>query len=303
MPNFANNLSAKAVRDSDLEGMDLSCWRYLLNGSEPLLHTSHEAFIKRFGPYGFPNESLNSGYGLAENLVAVTLCPLYERAPEDTVVKSVLQEGEHAVPADETTPAEDTTTLVSSGVPIPNCEVRIVDEQGNDQPDRAIGEIIIRSDTLFEGYYERPDLTAEVFDEDGWFYTGDLGYFVEGHLYVIGREKDLIIVGGKNIYPHELEIIADSMRTLKPGRSVAFGVDDTAMGTEQIVMVCEVTDPEAVDALPEIERELRRRVTQALGVTIGDVRLVNDRWVIKTPSGKFARNDNRRKYFAEFAAE
>jgi acyl-CoA synthetase (AMP-forming)/AMP-acid ligase II len=137
---------------------------------------------------------------------------------------------------------------------------------------------------------------------DGWYKTGDMGYIADGELYISGRKKDLIIVGGKNVYPQDLEAIANAISGIHPGRAVAFGVQDERMGSEAIVMVCEAEDAAAPEAKMAIVRELRKRITQQTEVTLSDVRVVDERWLIKTSSGKIARADNREKYLREFKA-
>jgi acyl-CoA synthetase (AMP-forming)/AMP-acid ligase II len=142
-------------------------------------------------------------------------------------------------------------------------------------------------------------LTAQAL-RDGWYYTGDMGYMAAGQLYISGRKKDLIIVGGKNIYPQDLEAIANDIPGLYPGRTVAFGVSDERLGSEAVVMVCELTDmPDSAD-MKQIERQLRQRIVQEIDITLSDVRLVHKRWLIKTSSGKISRTLNRDKYLQEF---
>jgi acyl-CoA synthetase (AMP-forming)/AMP-acid ligase II len=139
---------------------------------------------------------------------------------------------------------------------------------------------------------------------DGWYLTGDMGYLAEGELYVSGRKKDLIIVGGKNIYPQDLEAIANVTPGIAPGRSAAFGLFDEHLGSENIVMVCELeAGHHTDDEIKSIEMDLRRRVVQRSEVGLSDVRLVKGRWLIKTSSGKISRSANRDKYIREFLAD
>ena len=135
---------------------------------------------------------------------------------------------------------------------------------------------------------------------DGWYYTGDMGYTAEGNLFVTGRKKDLIIVGGKNVYPQDLEAIANHIPGIYPGRAVAFGLFDDRLGSETVVIVCELLNGESPPDQAEIEKELRRTIVEQTEVTLADLRLVENRWLIKTSSGKIARGDNREKYIREF---
>jgi acyl-CoA synthetase (AMP-forming)/AMP-acid ligase II len=148
-------------------------------------------------------------------------------------------------------------------------------------------------------YYKRPDITSETI-KDGWYFTGDMGYIADGQLYITGRKKDLIIVGGKNVYPQDLEEIANQIPGIHPGRAVAFGLFDERIGSESVVLVCELLSCEGERETQEIERDLRQQMVQQTEVTLADVRLVDKRWLIKTSSGKIARADNREKYLNEF---
>jgi acyl-CoA synthetase (AMP-forming)/AMP-acid ligase II len=193
-----------------------------------------------------------------------------------------------------------TITLVSNGKPIENCEVRIVDEQRCDLPERHVGEIAIRSNSLMDGYYKRPAESAGVM-QSGWYLSGDMGYLAAGELYITGRKKDLIIVGGKNIYPQDIENLLNDLVGVHPGRTSVFGVFNEALGTEDIVVVAEVDEAALQDdeARAAVQREIRARVAQNTDVTARYVHLVGAKWLVKTSSGKIARNANREKFLQE----
>jgi acyl-CoA synthetase (AMP-forming)/AMP-acid ligase II len=183
-------------------------------------------------------------------------------------------------------------TCVSSGAPISHCEIRIVDEAGSDLPAGHVGEIAIRSDTMFDGYRNAPEETSKVL-RDGWYYSGDLGFLDDGECFVIGRKKDLIIVAGKNLYPEDVEDVVGKVPGVIPGRVVAFGVEDASAGTERIAVVAEtlLVDQAQREALGlEI-----RRAGMAIDVTISDVHLAPPRWLIKSSSGKPSRRSNRER--------
>jgi acyl-CoA synthetase (AMP-forming)/AMP-acid ligase II len=187
--------------------------------------------------------------------------------------------------------------MVSAGQPISNTSLKVVDSKGNFLPDRQIGEIVIRSDCLLTGYYNRPDLTEKAFI-DGWYQTGDLGYLANGELFVTGRKKDLIIVGGKNIYPQDLERLASDVEGVHPGRVVAFGVFNEAAGTEEVVIVAEVDDLQP-DIRQVIADKLRQHITRSSDITLRYAHIVERGWLLKTSSGKIARAANRDKFIAE----
>ncbi|RMF49663.1 MAG: fatty acyl-AMP ligase [Chloroflexota bacterium] len=294
LPNFAYNFLAQRVRDNALEGVSLASMRAFINCSEPMRAESHRQFAARYAPYGVKPEMLATCYAMAENTFAVTQGGIDTLPKIDLISREALSAQHIARKAVE---GERTIEMLSCGKPIPNCEVQIVDEARQPLPERHIGEVAVRSDSMLSGYYRRPDLTAQALF-NGWYLTGDYGYIADGELYITGRKKDLIIVGGKNIYPQDLEAIADEVPGVKAGRTVAFGVEDERLGTEAIVMVCEVETDDA-DERFEIARQVRMRVAQQTEVTLSDVYIVDAKWLLKTSSGKIARGANREKYLRE----
>lgn len=297
LPNFAYNHIARTARPAMLEGLDLSSWRLAINCSEPAYHASHQAFLEKMTPYGFRPEALAVSYAMAENTFAVTQT-LPGAAPRlDWVKTAVLQEQRRAEPA--APESAGATAMVSCGPPIEGTEVRVLDENGAPRAEREVGELAVRSNCMLTGYYNRPDLDAEALLE-GWYRTGDMGYMADGEVFVTGRMKDLIIVGGKNVYPQDLEAIANHTPGIVPGRAVAFGLLDERIGSEVVVMVAERLKGEGARDPAEIERDLRQHIVQQTEVTLADVRLVDARWLIKTSSGKLARGENRAKYLREF---
>jgi fatty-acyl-CoA synthase len=163
-------------------------------------------------------------------------------------------------------------------------------------PERRLGEIAIRSDYLLSGYYNRSDLIASAFD-DGWYLTGDLGYLADGELYITGRKKDLIIVGGKNIYPRDLERLAGEVEGIHPGRVVVFGVFKEQIGTEEVVLVAEADGLEPGSSRAQnLADQVRLKITRNSDIALRYVEIVKRGWLLKTSSGKVARNANRDKY-------
>jgi len=301
LPNFAYNHSVRGITNRGLQGVDLTSLRMVINCSEPCRYDSHRLFLERFSPYGMSENALATCYAMAENTFAVTQSIPGQSPRLDWVQTRALQEDRRAVPA---TPHSDgATPMVSCGPCIPEVEVKVVDEHSQPLPDRQVGEIALRGSCMLSGYYRRPDLTAKTI-QNGWYLTGDMGYLADGELYVSGRKKDLIIVGGKNVYPQDLEAIANRISGVVPGRAVAFGVFDTHLGSEDIVMVCELENNGlSEDQKREIEGEIRRQVIRQTEVTLADVYLVGRKWLIKTSSGKIARGTNREKYLKEKRVE
>ncbi len=291
MPNFAYNFCAKKIRDSQLEGVDLSSLRAVINCSEPVRYESHQAFLQKYQPYGFNKKALAASYAMAENVFGVTQGGIDYPLVEDHINRDIFQIEKRAVPVKE---GEPELIMVSTGKPIRNVSVRIVDEKDAILKERQIGEVLIKSNCLFNGYYNRPDITQKAF-LDGWFRTGDYGYMADGEVYITGRKKDLIIVGGKNIYPQDLEAIAMEIDGVHPGRVVAFGVFNENSGTEDVVIVAEV-DKKNAEEKENIGAAIKEKVTQNSAIALRHVLIVEAKWLIKTSSGKIARSANKEKY-------
>ncbi len=255
---------------------------------------SQQMFLEAFTPYGFRESALATSYAMAENTFAVTQGGIDGPIRIDPVDRDSVQMDRIARPAVEGKPSID---MVSAGAPIPNTKVKVIDADGNTLPDRHIGEIALQSNCMLTEYYHRPNTTEQAF-LDGWYLTGDYGYMLDGEVYISGRKKDLIIVGGKNIYPQDLERIAMTVPGVHPGRVVAFGIFSQKMGTEQVVIVAEV-DTDDADEKQKIANEIRQTVTQESAVALRHVHLVDDGWIIKTSSGKTARLANRDKFIQE----
>lgn len=300
LPNFAYNLMATRVRDADLDGLDLSSWRAVVNCSEPVQAESHDLFLARFHPYGFRQSALTTCYAMAENTFAVTQGGIDEPLKVDHVSRAGLIEQQTASPVPPDSP--DAQRIVSNGKPITHCQVKVVDQDKNPLPERMIGEIWVQSDFMLTGYYGRPDLDADAL-YDGWYQTGDMGYLAEGEVYITGRKKDLIIIGGKNIYPQDIEHLLNDIEGIHAGRVVAFGVWNDDLGTEDIAIVVEAgdgIDPTNRQQIDPIIREIRGRIARQTDVSARYIRVVPKKWLIKTSSGKIARSANRDKFLHEF---
>jgi fatty-acyl-CoA synthase len=294
LPNFAYNFCAQKVRDRDLDGVDLSSWRAISNCSEPMRFESQQAFFERFKDFGLKKEALCTCYAMAENVFAVTQGGIKSPVAYDEIDREAMQKDWLAKPAMKGRPA---VKMPSAGKPIEGTEVKVVDAHGKGVSERTIGELILRSDCMLTEYFHRPDATEKAI-RDGWYYTGDYGYMVGGEVYVCGRKKEMIIVGGKNVYPMDLEELAMSVRGVHPGRVSAFGVFNDETGTEDVIMVAEVETNEPSER-ENIRDEIRATVTRGSAVTLRQVYLVGPHWLVKTSSGKNARTANKEKYLKE----
>ena len=300
-PNFAYELCARKIAAKDIEGLDLSSWRAALNGAEPVNPETLERFERRFSKYGFRRESQLPVYGLAEASLAVTFPPLDRGARVDFVDRALFTARGRAEPVSNSSAS---IAFVSSGGPIPRHEVRIVDEAGNPVPDRTEGFLWFRGPSATCGYYNNPAATEALFraaaggkEEPAWIDTGDRAYLAEGEVFVTGRVKDIIIKGGRNLYPHEVEEIAGRAEGIRKGCIVAFGLKDEGGGTEKLVVVAETreSDPERRSA---ISAAISQEVSAALGLPPDRVELIPPGSIPKTSSGKLRREETRQLYVA-----
>lgn len=295
-PNFAYNFLASRVQDSQIEGLDLSGMRAFINCAEPISADSHELFYQRFKKYGLKASSLCACYAMAENVFAVTQGGILNPLVVEEVDGHLFSTQHKAVGAGAQTTVR--RRVVSSGQPIAHNQVRIVDAQRNTVPERHVGEIAIRSDSMLTEYYHRREPTKNAV-EDGWYFTGDLGYLGDGNLFVTGRIKDMIIVAGKNIYPQDIEDIVSSVEGIHPGRAVAFGLYNEELGTEDVVILAETNTQDRTKQV-QIKLTIAGVVRQKLDCVAHEIVLVPHMWLLKSSSGKISRSGNRNKYLQEW---
>ena len=302
-PNFAYELCVRKIADKDIEGLDLSSWRAALNGAEPVNPETLERFAQRFAKYGFRPGAQLPVYGLAEASLAVTVPPL-ERGPlVDRVDRDIFTAEGRAVPA----ASADATAIsfVSSGMPLPRHEVAIVDDHGNELADRTEGFLWFRGPSATSGYYQNAAATEKLLPrgpaqrpgEHPWVNSGDRAYRADGEIFVTGRVKDIIIKGGRNLYPHEVEELAARVDGIRKGCIVAFGLKDEASGTEKLVVVAEVRDREA-SRRAAIAAAVTEQVAQGLGLPPDRVELIPPGSIPKTSSGKLRREETKQLYLA-----
>jgi acyl-CoA synthetase (AMP-forming)/AMP-acid ligase II len=269
LPNFAYNLLAGRIRDEELEGVRLDSMRMFINCSEPVRADSHGRFLGRFSAFGLPERSLAACYAMAETTFAATQTPPGEAARTLDVDREALSRGLVRSSA----PGVPARACVSSGRPIPGCQLRIVDDLGEEVAPGHVGEIAIRSSTMFDGYRNAPEDTARVL-RSGWYFSGDYGFELDGEYYVVGRKKDLIIVAGRNIYPEDVEDAISLVPGVLAGRVVAFGLEDANSGTEDIGVIAET---EATDAAERKRIKLAiQRAGMEIDVTVARI-FLNDR--------------------------
>jgi len=293
MPNFAFQFVPRRTPQKRWADYDLSSLRLLINCSEPVRASSMREFQTAFN---IRSGVLQSSYAMAENVFAVTQSDI-DAAPNTLWIDGQQYRTAHRiVPVPRETPCA--VSFTSSGRLLPNQQVGILSDLGAIAPDDSVGEIAIQSDCLFNGYYNRPDLTANAF-LDCWYRTGDLGFLFHGELYVVGRKKDLLIVGGENIYPQDIEEIVGAHPGIHDGRAIAMGIYNPEIGTEDIVVVAEVEKQEMFAQVAEIEQQIRSSIVAALGIAVKKIFLVAPKWIVKSTAGKPARSATREKLLRE----
>ncbi|HVX93510.1 MAG TPA: AMP-binding protein [Polyangia bacterium] len=291
-PNFAYEACASRVPDAELEGLDLGSWRLALNGSEPVSPATLDRFARRFAPHGFRPEAMMPVYGLAENAVALTFTPAGRGPRVEHVQRAAFERDGLALPADGN--GAPTLAFVSSGVPLPRHEVRVVGELGRELPDRHLGEIQFRGPSATRGYFRNEAATRALHAGD-WLVTGDLGYFGDGELFVTGRSKDVIIRAGRHVFPYEIEEAVGRLDGVRRGGVAVFPVRDEARGTEAVIVVAETRET-APERLGQLRSDVAACSARALGAAADDVALVPPRTVPKTSSGKTRREACRDLY-------
>jgi len=291
-PNFAYELCLTRVGDADLQGLDLSSWRIAFNGAEPVSPETVEQFCERFAKFGFRRETCFPVYGLAECSVGLAFPPLDRGPLIDRIERTTFTSRGYAAPAASTD--ENVLRFVACGRPLPGHEIRIVDEADRELPDRMEGRIQFRGPSSTSGYFRNPQATAELL-RDGWLDSGDMGYIAEGDLYISGRRKDMIIRGGRNLYPQELEEAVGNLQGIRRGRVAVFGVPDRRNRTEKLVVLAEtrLREHAAREALTRTIAELGR---QLVGGPPDDIVLAPPNTVLKTSSGKLRRTACRELY-------
>ncbi|HKU28784.1 MAG TPA: AMP-binding protein, partial [Candidatus Sulfotelmatobacter sp.] len=245
MPNFAFQFVPRRTPQRRWAEYDLSSLRLLINCSEPVRAGSMSEFQKAFG---LESNVLQSSYAMAENVFAVTQSDIATGPKTIHVDAEPFRASHRIVTVAEHTPGA--LAFTSSGGLLPMQQIRILADSGEIAAADIVGEIAIQSDCLFQGYYNRPDLTADAF-VDGWYRTGDLGFLLNGELYIVGRKKDLLIVGGENIYPQDIEEIVAAHPAIHDGRAVAMGIYNPELGTQGVVIVAEVERPELLNDAAE----------------------------------------------------
>lgn len=282
-PNTGYSICARRIPVEARDGLDLSTLRQALVGAEPVLPDTLDAFSKAFSPCGFSASAFRPVYGLAESTLAVAIAPP-GGVRVDRVSRSALTSSGRAVPSESGT---DSMQFVRVGHHLPDHELRVVDPLGNPCEPRHVGEILVRGPSLMQSYFNDPAASRDAL-RDGWLRTGDLGYLADGALHVTGRSKDLVIKGGRNYVPVDIEAACEEDPAIRRGRVVAFGVSNPSTGTEDIVVVAETRRKQSIGS-PDLARRLTALVVERVGVRPDHVEVMGPGVLPKTSSGKLQR--------------
>jgi 1-acyl-sn-glycerol-3-phosphate acyltransferase len=291
-PNFGYEICATKLDDDTLTNLNLSSWRMAFNGAEPVIPDTLRKFQKRFQHYGFNPGALAPVYGLAESTVGLLFPTPGSGVRIDRVEREIFAGSGRAESAPDR--EEGVLEFVCCGHPLPGHQVRVVDGRERELPERQEGRLQFKGPSSTSGYFRNSVETGKLFRGD-WLETGDLAYIAAGEVYVTGRVKDIIIRGGRNIYPHELEEIIGNIPGIRKGCTAVFAGAKEGGTAEKLVVLTE-----SRQAGEEALRELRQQVAEAtidlLGMAPDDVVIGRPGTVLKTSSGKIRRSACRQLY-------
>jgi len=293
-PNFAYELVAARVPEEQLAGLDLSSWRVAFNGAEPVNLATMEKFSARFAGIGFRRESLQAVYGLAESSLGVTFPKTGTGTRVDTIDAEAFASRRRAEAVAAGSPGA--LGIPSCGHALHGHDIRIVDERGVELPERHVGTLEFRGPSVMQGYYGNPEATARVL-RNGWCSSGDYAYMASGAVYITGREKDVIIRGGRNVYPYDIEQAVGSVPGIRKGCVAVFGVPDLAQGTEKLVVLAETRESDAA-ARDRLLSSVNQAAIEVTGLPPDEVVLAPPHTVLKTSSGKIRRSACRDVYLS-----
>ncbi len=288
-PNFAYELCLRKIEDRDIEGLDLSSWRYAFNGAEPVSPDTLAAFRDRFSKFGLNPKTLAPVYGLAECTVGLAIPPPGRGPLIDCIERAPFTASGRAIPAPAG--AREVLRMVACGMPLAGHAVRVVDAAGREVGERQEGCLQFKGPSATSGYYRNPQETKKLFIGE-WLDSGDYAYLAGGEIYITGRVKDLIIRGGRNIYPYDLEQAVGNIPGVRKGCVAVFGSPDPVSATERLVVLAE-TRESAAAARAALRHRINEVAVEVLGMPADEVVLAPPHTVLKTSSGKIRRAASR----------
>ena len=291
-PNFGYELCLNRIDSQKLAGLDLSSWRLAFNGAEPVSPETVTRFTERFAAYGLRPEAMAPVYGLAENTVGLAFPPLGRKVLIDRIQRHPLMKNGTAIPAGDDDP--NPLRFVACGRPLAGHHIRVVDDNTQELPERRVGRLQFHGPSATSGYFRNPRQTAALFHGD-WLDTGDLAYLADQDLYLTSRVKDIIIKGGRNITPYELEEAIGAISGIRQGCVAVFGTTDEAIATEKLVVLAESRSQDQ-EKQAALKKQIINRAVDILGMPPDEVILARPGTVLKTSSGKIRRAASRERY-------
>jgi fatty-acyl-CoA synthase len=301
-PPFGYELCCRRLRHEEVEKFELGAWRVAGVGAETIRPGPLDDFATLLAPAGFDRRAFVACYGMAECSLAVGFAPLGQGLERDCVDGDHLAESREAVPCGYVPGKRQgrPTTLVNCGMPLPGFEIEVRDGHDRLLPERHCGTIFVKGPSVMSGYFNDPELTAEVLSSDGWLNTGDLGYRIGESLVITGRAKDLIIINGRNIWPQDLEYLAEQQPEVRTGDASAFSVPG-GDGEERAVLVIQCRESDVAKRASLIER-LHSLIREELGIDCF-IELVPPHTLPRTSSGKLSRSGARRDFIKRVGNE
>ncbi|WP_314219530.1 fatty acyl-AMP ligase [Streptomyces zaehneri] len=284
-PNFAYGYVTSRVRDEELDGVDLSCWRMAFCGAEPIQPATVQRFVGRFARWGLPADAFTPGYGMAEATLVITTKRLGAPFTFDSIDRQSAVTGARAVDVDPQ--SASAVQVVDCGEPVAGAELRIVDDHGHPLGENRIGHVQFRSPSRTAGYFDLPEESTASVHAPDWWKTGDIGYLRDGGLRITSRAKDLVIIRGANYFPSDFEQAAETVPGVRLGAVIAVGHRPENADSEELHLIVE-TELDA-EQHASLRRAVRAAVSSRTGVTPAGIHLVPKRSIPKTTSGKLQR--------------
>lgn len=292
-PSFGYELCARRLNAGEANKNDLSHWRIAGIGAEMIRTPTLERFAEALAPAGFDSRAFLACYGMAECSLAVSFAPVFDGYTTDCIDGKHLSSHSEAISINAAAHASRARAFVDCGKPLPGYEVEIRDDAGAVLGERHCGTIFLRGPSVTSGYFNAPAETHAALSADAWLNTGDVGYFVDGSIFITGRKKDLIIINGRNIWPQDLEYLAEQQPEVRIGDALAFSVPNQN-GDESCVLVAQCREYD-----PEKRIDLIDRLTGSVRIELGIdcyVELVPLHTLPRTSSGKLSRSRARQNF-------
>lgn len=302
-PPFGYELCVRRLRAEEAAKFDLSAWRVAGVGAETIRPEPLTQFAELLSPSGFDPRAFLACYGMAECSLAVSFAPLDQGLELDQVDADHLAAHQEALPVAGSASTLRSTRVgrfVNCGKPLPGFEVIVRDEQGRPLPERHCGTLFVRGPSIMSGYFDDPETTREVLSPKGWLNTGDMGYRIQGDIVITGRKKDLIIINGRNIWPQDLEYLAEQQPKVRPGDALAFAVPGPD-GEDFSILVVQCRETET-RARAELIDRLQGSIRHELGIDCF-IELVPPHVLPRTSSGKLSRSRARQDFLNRIERE